>query len=98
MILVEIRCKANECRKVLASIEQRPETWDGVLEFKVCGRHTPQAMRNGLDFFRWAGAQRRAGQPGPPYMMALAQTVKWSSLRPAIEEAQRLGRTVVEEV
>ncbi len=96
MILVQILCKVDKCRKVLAAIEHRPETWEGVLEFKVCGRHTPQAMRSGLDFFRWADAQHRAGRPGPPFMMTLAQTVPWSQLRPAIEEAERLGRTVIE--
>ncbi len=96
MILVEIRCKAKGCGKLLKTVDKRPPTWDGELGIPVCGRHTEGAIRP-RGFLGWARSQALAGH-SPPFMATLGRTVPWSDLRPAIEKAERFGRTVVETV
>lgn len=93
MTLVEIRCAAPGCGRLLGTVEAAPSDWRGAVTVPQCPRHgwhTPGASLG--DLRRQLGT--RYGDDWPP-VVERYRRIRYSELRPAIEAAWRASRPSV---
>jgi hypothetical protein len=90
VILVQRRCK--QCGRVLDEVHEAPTTeagWSQWVQVSLCQRHGEGAGYG--DIRRWQERQRRAGKPAD--RVRTHTWICWAELRPAVEKAQRTGKT-----
>jgi hypothetical protein len=94
MTLVEVRCKARGCGKLLAEVVSVPAegdeiAWSGMANIPVCPRHG--GARGSVA--NWVEKRRRLGLPHDRYNVG--QWIYWADLRAKVLRARQTGRTQV---
>ena len=87
MTLVEVRCKAHGCGRLLDRVESAPAEgdeirWAGPLRVSICPRHG--GTRGSIA--KWVEARRRLGLPHDRY--PTGRWISWAELRPAVRQAR----------
>ena len=94
MILVEVRCKFDKCRKLLTEVGDAPTDevgWTRWGQFPVCPRHGDGAGHGNIAARQ--ERQRRAGKPTDE--VREQEWRQWSDLRPKVEKALSTGEPQV---
>lgn len=95
MTLVELRCKARGCGRLLSNVISVPAegdeiAWSGMVFVPVCPRHGGGGYGK---VAKWVEAQRRLGRPHD--RVRTGQWIYWADLRPKLLLARATGRPQV---
>ena len=93
-VLVQVRCKARGCGRLLNEITGAPapsdeQEWACYVRMQICQRHGDGAGRGNIA--AWKQRQRRAGKD--PDRVQTHQMMPWAEFRPMVELARATGRT-----
>ena len=96
MTLVQLRCKARGCGKLLGTVVSAPAegdeiAWSGLVNVPVCPRHGGDRAHGSVG--KWIENRRRRGLPHE--RVTVSRWVPWADLRPKVLRARQTGRTQV---
>ena len=90
--MVRLRCGSGRCRRVLASFDAPPPSWDGTAQVWGCPDH------DGFSRPFFNEVRRRAARGLDPMPQTQLHLVKWADLRHLFFLADTRGKTVDDEL
>jgi hypothetical protein len=96
LCLVELRCKARGCGKLLDEVVSAPASgdelrWASYVRVHLCPRHGGGGGHGSVA--KWVEARRRLGRPHD--RVPVGRYICWAELRSAVQQARLTGRTQV---